>query len=160
MAAIELKLNGRTAKVDVDPAMPLLWVLRDRLGLTGAKYGCGVGACGACTVLVDGVATRSCQITAGELAGRAITTIEGLAPAGGLHAVQRAWLEEDVAQCGYCQPAAIITTAALLRTKPRPSDAEIDEAFAGFVCRCGSYPRMRRAIRRAANGGKAAGGAP
>ena len=151
MATYELNLNGKVVRVDAEPDMPLLWVLREKLGLTGAKYGCGVGTCGACTVLRDGAAARSCQIPVSEATGHRFVTIEGLG-AKDLHVVQRAWLEEDVAQCGYCQPAAIITTAALLATTKAPTDAQVDAAFDGFVCRCGSYPRMRRAIRRAANG--------
>ncbi len=153
MAILELTVNGRRERVDAAPEMPLLWALRDRLGLTGTKYGCGVGACGACTVLCDGLPVRACQLTLQEASGRAILTIEGLgAPAR--HPVQQAWMAEDVAQCGYCQPAAILTTVALLEAHPQPTDAQVDEAFAGFVCRCGSYLRMRRAIHRAARGGR------
>ncbi len=150
MATYTITLNGKPARFDAEPDMPLLWVLRDRLGTTGVKYGCGVGACGACTVLRDGVAQRSCQLTAAEAAGHAFTTVEGLAHGATLHPVQLAWLDEDVAQCGYCQPGAILTTVALLKTHPAPSDAQVDAAFTNFVCRCGTYPRMRRAIRRAA----------
>ena len=150
MAAYTITLNGKPVTFEADPALPLLWVLRERLGVTGTKYGCGVGSCGACTVLRDGRPLRSCQVTAAEAHGHAFTTIEGLAPGTTLHPVQLAWLEEDVAQCGYCQPAAILTTVALLKTHADPTDEQVDEAFSGFVCRCGTYPRMRRAIRRAA----------
>jgi aerobic-type carbon monoxide dehydrogenase small subunit (CoxS/CutS family) len=149
MPVHELSINGRSVRVTGDADMPLLWALRDLLGLLGTKYGCGVGACGACTVLLRGEARRSCLLPLSEAAGAPITTIEGLGAAA-LHPVQEAWLAEDVAQCGYCQPAAILTTCSLLRAHPRPTDAEIDAAFADFVCRCGTYQRMRRAIARAA----------
>jgi isoquinoline 1-oxidoreductase alpha subunit len=150
MPAYSITLNGKPVTFDADPAMPLLWVLRERLGFTGTKYGCGVGSCGACTVLRDGAPIRSCQVTAAEASGHAFTTIEGLAHGATLHPVQLAWLDEDVAQCGYCQPAAILTTVALLKAHADPTDAQVDDEFAGFVCRCGTWPRMRRAIRRAA----------
>lgn len=150
MPSHSITLNGKPVTFEADPAMPLLWVLRERLSSTGTKYGCGVGSCGACTVLRDGAPVRSCQVTSAEANGHAFTTIEGLARGATLHPVQLAWLDEDVAQCGYCQPAAILTAVALLKTHADPIDAEVDDAFAGFVCRCGSYPRMRRAIRRAA----------
>ncbi len=150
MPSYAITLNGRSVTFDADPGMPLLWVLRERLSLTGTKYGCGVGSCGACTVLRDGAPLRSCQLTAAEASGHAFTTIEGLAPGATLHPVQLAWLDEDVAQCGYCQPAAILTAVALLKAHADPTDEQVDAAFSGFVCRCGSYPRMRRAIRRAA----------
>ena len=131
-----------------DGEKPLLWILRDRLGLTGTKYGCGVGVCGACTVHLDGEAVRSCQVPIRLAAGRRVTTIEGLS-ADGRHPCQLAWIEEDVAQCGYCQPGMIMTAAALLRGKPTPSREEIDSAMSDNVCRCGTYLRIRRAILRA-----------
>jgi len=155
VATYELLINGAKRRVEADPETPLLWILRDRLELRGTKYGCGVGVCGACTVLRDGRAVRSCQIAVSEAVGHPFVTIEGLASsAKTLHPVQRAWLEQDVAQCGYCQPAAILTAASLLREHPRPTEAEIDEAYTGFVCRCGTYQRMRRAVRRAAENGE------
>jgi aerobic-type carbon monoxide dehydrogenase small subunit (CoxS/CutS family) len=153
MPKITFTLNGKPVEVDVAGEMPLLWVLRDVLGLTGTKYGCGAGLCGACTVLVDGDAQRSCQMEARAVAGRSITTIEGLGR-GRLHVLQEAWLDVDVAQCGYCQPGQLMSAAALLAAHPRPTDAEIDAAMRGNLCRCGTYPRIRAAIR------KAAGGAP
>lgn len=129
--------------------MPLLWVLRDRLGLLGTKYGCGVGVCGACTVHEDGRAVRSCGVTIAAAAGHEYTTIEGLSPAG-THPCQRAWVDEDVAQCGFCQPGMIMEAAALLKTTPAPTDRQIDETFSAHVCRCGTYTRLRRAVHRAA----------
>ena len=140
-----LIVNGRTQEVDVDPDTPLLWVLRDALGLTGTRYGCGIAQCGACTVHIDGVATRSCSLPVGAAAGSQITTIEGLAPDGGLHPVQKAWIAYDVPQCGYCQSGVIMAVAALLKEKPQPSDAEIDAAITN-ICRCGTYARIRAAI--------------
>ena len=154
MARYRLTINGRAREVDAEPDMPLLWVLRDRLALTGTKYGCGVGVCGACTVLEDGRDVRSCQVTVANAQKHRYTTIEGLSADGG-HPCQRAWLEEDVAQCGYCQPGMILQAAALLAQKPRPSDADIDEAFAGHVCRCGTWQRVRRAVHTAARLGGA-----
>jgi aerobic-type carbon monoxide dehydrogenase small subunit (CoxS/CutS family) len=145
----ELTVNGTRRVVEADDDTPLLWVLRDVLGLTGTKFGCGVGVCGACTVLENGEAVRSCQITCSAAAGRSFITIEGLSP-GGDHPCQQAWLKEDVAQCGYCQAGMILTACALLKSKPNPSDVEIDEIMSNSVCRCGTYPRMRKAIRRAA----------
>ncbi len=145
---ITITVNGQRRVADVDPDTPLLWILRDTLALTGTKYGCGVGACGACTVLHGANAVRSCQITAAEADGKAFTTIEGLA-ASGLHPCQRAWLEEDVAQCGFCQPGMLMEAAALLRAKPHPTAAEVENAFADHVCRCGTYPRILTAIQRA-----------
>ena len=145
---ITMTINGLRRTVDVDPDTPLLWILRDTLGLTGTKYGCGVGVCGACTVMQGSSAARSCQIAAAEANGKSFTTIEGLGAAT-LHPCQRAWLEEDVAQCGFCQPGMIMEAAALLRAKPHPTDAQIDEVFGGHVCRCGTYPRIRKAIERA-----------
>ncbi|HEY2943784.1 MAG TPA: (2Fe-2S)-binding protein [Vicinamibacteria bacterium] len=153
MPPFRLAVNGATRDVDAAADMPLLWVLRDRLGLTGTKYGCGVGICGACTVHLDGRAARSCQVALKDAAGPRITTIEGLAP-DGTHPVQRAWLEEDVAQCGFCQAGMIMSAAAFLAEKPQPTDAEIDAAMSDSVCRCGTYQRIRRAIRLAAGGAR------
>jgi aerobic-type carbon monoxide dehydrogenase small subunit (CoxS/CutS family) len=144
-----ITVNGKTVEVDAAPDTPLLWVLRDHLGLTGTKYGCGIALCGACTVHIDGAATRSCILPLKALAGKSITTIEGLSPDRS-HPVQRAWIEIDVPQCGYCQSGQIMSAAALLRGKPVPSDADIDAAMAGNLCRCGTYPRIRKAIHRAA----------
>jgi len=141
-------LNGKPVEADVPPEMPLLWVLRDVLGATGTKFGCGAGLCGACTVHLDGDAVRSCLVTARDAEGKRVTTIEGLGK-GKLHVLQEAWLEEDVAQCGYCQPGQIMSAAALLAAHPRPTDAQIDDAMAGNLCRCGTYPRIRAAIRKA-----------
>ncbi|HUJ12980.1 MAG TPA: (2Fe-2S)-binding protein [Thermoanaerobaculia bacterium] len=149
MARFALNVNGRTHDVDSDADTPLLWVLRDQLGLTGTKYGCGVGVCGACTVHENSRAVRSCQIAIAATAGKRYTTIEGLS-ADGSHPCQRAWLAADVAQCGYCQPGMIMEAAALLRTHAAPSDADIDEALGDHVCRCGTYPRIRAAIHGAA----------
>jgi isoquinoline 1-oxidoreductase alpha subunit len=149
MARFTLEINGRGQTVDADPEMPLLWVLRDLLNMTGTKYGCGMGLCGACTVHIDGAAMRSCQTPVSTATGKQIVTIEGL-DANGLHRVQQAWIAEQVPQCGYCQPGQIMTAAALLVQNPRPSDAEIDDAMAGNLCRCGTYFRIRNAIRRAA----------
>lgn len=146
---ISFKLNGKPVQVDVSPRMPLLWVLRDTLGATGTKFGCGAGLCGACTVHVDGAATRSCLTDVGAVEGKAVTTIEGVGN-GKLHVLQEAWLELDVSQCGYCQPGQIMSAAALLAAKPSPTDAEIDEALSGNLCRCGTYPRIRAAVRKAA----------
>jgi aerobic-type carbon monoxide dehydrogenase small subunit (CoxS/CutS family) len=140
-----LHVNGKLHSVDVDDDMPLLWVLRDVLGLTGTKFGCGMGICGACTVLRDGVAVRSCQIAASDARGN-FTTIEGLRNTP----CQRAWIEEDVAQCGYCQAGMIMTACALLREHPKPTDAQIDETMSDLICRCGTYPRIRNAIWKAA----------
>jgi isoquinoline 1-oxidoreductase subunit alpha len=145
----EVTINGARHVVDVDDDTPLLWILRDSLGLTGTKFGCGVGVCGACTVLENGEAIRACQVPGSELHGRTFVTIEGLS-ANGTHPCQQAWLEEDVAQCGFCQPGMIMTACALLKTKPEPTEADIDETMSNSVCRCGTYPRMRKAIRRAA----------
>ena len=135
--------------VDAEPDTPLLWVLRDHLGMTGTKFGCGMALCGACTVHVDGAATRSCVLPLSAVAGRSITTIEGLSKDRS-HAVQRAWLEIDVPQCGYCQSGQIMSAAALLKTNSKPNDADIDAAMSGNICRCGTYPRIRKAIHRAA----------
>ena len=149
MAKLTLTVNGRARTVNVDPDTPLLWVLRDELRLTGTKYGCGEGQCGACTVHVDGAAIRSCVTPVSSVARQKITTIEGLSP-DGQHPVQRAWIEEDVPQCGYCQPGQIMTAASLLAFRSKPTDAEIDDAMSGNICRCGTYPRIRKAIHRAA----------
>ena len=149
---ITLTINGQDHRVDVTPEMPLLWVLRDILNLTGTKYGCGIGVCGSCTVHVDGEAQKSCTLQAGDLAGRQITTIEGLS-ANSEHPLQTAWLAERVSQCGYCQPGQIMAAAALLSSNPLPSDADIDAAMSGILCRCGTYQRIRNAIHRTALGG-------
>lgn len=146
---ISLTVNGNRRTFDGDPATPLLWFLRDDLALTGTKYGCGVGACGACTVHVEGRAVRACQTKMSELEGRGVTTIEGLHP-GGAHPLQVAWREIDVPQCGYCQSGQIMKAAELLRTTPHPSDQQIDNAMNGNICRCGTYPRIRAAIKAAA----------
>jgi isoquinoline 1-oxidoreductase alpha subunit len=148
MQKTEITVNGAKHLVQVDDDTPLLWILRDTLGLTGTKFGCGIGVCGACTVLENGQAVRSCQIPCSAAAGRNFTTIEGLSP-DGTHPCQRAWIEEEVAQCGYCQPGMIMAACGLLKSKPEPSDADIDETMSDLVCRCGTYPRMRKAIHRA-----------
>ena len=148
---IALTVNGRAVTADVSPDTPLLWVLRDSLGLTGTKYGCGMALCGACTVHLDGQAVRSCTTPVSAAAGRAVTTIEGLAPAAD-HPLQLAWIAEEVPQCGYCQSGQIMAAAALLQRSPSPTDAEIDAAMTGNLCRCGTYLRIRRAVRRAAGG--------
>lgn len=144
-----LVVNGRRQKITASPDTPLLWVLRDELHLTGTKYGCGVGVCGACTVHENGGAVRSCQISVASAAGHSFTTIEGLSSDAG-HPCQQAWIEEDVAQCGFCQPGMIMEAAALLGRHPHPTDAEIDETMSQHVCRCGTYQRIRKAIHRAA----------
>ena len=149
MAKFTLSINGATHRVDVDPATPMLWVLRDHLNLQGTKYGCGVAACGACTVHVDGAPVRACQLPVSEVKKQAITTIEGLS-ASGDHPVQRAWLEHDVAQCGYCQAGQIMNAAALLKYNPNPSDADIEAFMSGNICRCGTYTRIKAAIKTAA----------
>ena len=146
---IRLTVNGREHRVDVDPQMPLLWVLRDELGLTGTKYGCGIGLCGSCTVLVDGQATRSCAIPVGDLVG-AVITIEGVGAPGDLHVAQEEWIRHQVAQCGYCQSGQIMAAVALLAQTSSPSDAEIDDALSQNLCRCGTYGRIRQAVRSAA----------
>jgi len=153
MPAFTLTVNGRRRRVEADPDMPLLWVLRDLLKLTGTKYGCGVGECGACTVHENDVAVRSCQIPVSQTADKRYTTIEGLSAASD-HPCQKAWIEEDVAQCGYCQAGMIMTAAALLREKPAPSESDIDSAMSDSVCRCGTYQRVRAAVHRAARGAK------
>jgi isoquinoline 1-oxidoreductase subunit alpha len=146
---IAVSVNGQSHQVDVEPDTPLLWVLRDTIGLTGTKYGCGIGQCGACTVHLGGVATRSCQIPIAAIGNRPIVTIEALAANGKLHPVQQAWLDHDVPQCGYCQSGMIMAVVALLRAKPQPSDAEIDATITN-ICRCGTYQRIRAAIHAAA----------
>ncbi len=152
MAAILLMVNRKKHIVDVDPDTPLLWVLRDTLGLTGTKYGCGMALCGACTVHLDGEAIRSCVTPVSSVSGKQITTIEGLS-ADRSHPLQRAWVGEEVPQCGYCQSGQIMAAAALLAKKPKPTDADINKAMSGNLCRCGTYQRIRRAIHRAAAGG-------
>jgi isoquinoline 1-oxidoreductase subunit alpha len=149
--AIAATVNGKAVSITAEPDTPLLWALREELGLTGTKFGCGIAACGACSVHVNGQITRSCVLPVSEVAGKAITTIEGLAPAPDtLHALQQAWIKHQVPQCGYCQSGQIMAAAALLKSAPNPSDAQIDEAMSN-ICRCGTYPRIRAAIRSAAN---------
>jgi isoquinoline 1-oxidoreductase alpha subunit len=148
--AVTFTLNGKSQTVEVDPQMPLLWVLRDSLNLTGTKFGCGMALCGACTVHINGEAARSCITPISAVAGKKITTIEGLS-ADGSHPVQQAWMEEDVPQCGYCQSGQIMSAVALLSKKPTPTDAEIDDFMSGNICRCGTYQRIRKAIHRAAD---------
>jgi aerobic-type carbon monoxide dehydrogenase small subunit (CoxS/CutS family) len=152
MSSFSLTVNGKPSTVDVSPDMPLLWVLRDTLGLTGTKFGCGHALCGACTVHLDGEATRSCVTPVSEAAGKKITTIEGLS-ADRSHPLQKAWIAVDVPQCGYCQSGQIMTAAALLKEKPSPTDEDIDAAMSGILCRCGTYQRIRRAIHLAAQAG-------
>jgi len=146
---VSLLINGKQQEVDIAADTPLLWVLRDHVGLTGTKYGCGIAACGACTVLVDGQPVRSCITPASSVSGKKITTIEGLSPEH-KHPVQQAWISEDVPQCGYCQSGQILVAVALLSAKPRPTDQDIDDAMSGVLCRCGTYVRIRRAIKKAA----------
>lgn len=146
---MKLTVNGQEHEVSVSEDMPLLWVLRDVLGMTGTKFGCGMAQCGACTVLVDGQPVRSCVRPAATVAGRSVTTIEGLGTAGD-HPVQKAWAEMDVVQCGYCQSGQIMAAVALLQAKPKPNDADIDRALSGVLCRCGTYQRIRNAVHRAA----------
>lgn len=155
MSAVTLKINGQSYIVDAAPDMPLLWALRDKLDLVGTKYSCGIGVCGSCTVLVNGLPMRSCTMPAASAAGADITTIEGLDP-DGMHPVQLAWNDEDVPQCGFCQAGQVLTAAALLARNPDPTDEDIDAAMAGVLCRCGTYPRIRKAIKRAASEGGAA----
>jgi isoquinoline 1-oxidoreductase alpha subunit len=152
VAQISFVLNGTKTAVDVEPQMPLLWVLRDTLGLTGTKFGCGASLCGACTVHVDGEALRSCVTPASAVQGRNVTTIEGLSTDRS-HPLQQAWIAEQVPQCGYCQSGMLMTAAALLSRKPKPTDGDIDEALGTHICRCGTYQRIRRAVHRAASGG-------
>jgi len=155
MASIKLLINQKSHTVNVDPAMPLLWAIRDAVGLTGTKYGCGIAQCGACTVHLDGNPIRSCSIPVSAVAGKNITTIEGLS-ADLSHPVQQAWIAEQVPQCGYCQGGQILTAVALLKRNPNPSDKDIDAAMQGNICRCGTYPRIRKAIKTAAQLAKAA----
>ena len=146
---MRMVVNGTPREVDVEDDMPLLWVLRDELGIKGVKYCCGIAQCGACTVLIDGEAVKSCQVAAGDVAGE-VTTIEGLGTPDALHAVQAAWIEHQVAQCGYCQSGQIMLAASFLAETPDPTDAEIDEAMSANLCRCGTYPRIRAAVKSAA----------
>jgi len=146
---VKITVNSEIFEVDVEPDMPLLWVLRDELGITGPKYGCGIAQCGACTVHVDGTAVRSCQFPVGSLTGE-VQTIEGLGTPDSMHAVQEAWVEHQVAQCGYCQSGQIMQAASLLATQPDPTDEQIDTAMSGNLCRCGTYPRIRAAVKTAA----------
>ena len=148
MAVFNLSVNGKKQQVDVDPATPMLWVLRDHLNLVGTKFGCGIAQCGACTIHLDGTAIRSCQMPVSAVADKAITTIEGLSEEGD-HPVQKAWLEHDVPQCGYCQAGQIMTASALLASNPNPSDDEIEAAMNGNICRCGTYVRIKQAIKTA-----------
>jgi isoquinoline 1-oxidoreductase subunit alpha len=150
MATFNLNINGKSQSVDVDPSTPILWVLRDHLDLVGTKYGCGIAACGACTIHVDGEAVRSCVLPVSSVEGQKITTIEGLSKEGD-HPVQKAWMEHDVPQCGYCQAGQIMSAAALLDKNPNPSDADIDTAMNGNICRCGTYVRIKKAIKTAAS---------
>ncbi len=150
---MKLTINGQEREVDVPEDVPLLWVIREELGLTGTKFGCGEALCGACTVHVDGKAKRSCVTAVGDVAGAAITTIEGLAPEGQVHPLQKAWVEANVPQCGYCQSGQIMSAAALLQARPRPTDDEIDAVMSGNICRCGTYTRIRKAIKQAALAG-------
>lgn len=149
MAKYSLKINGKTQQVDVDPSTPILWVLRDHLNMPGAKFGCGMAQCGACTIHLDGNATRSCILPVSAIGKSAITTIEGLSE-NGTHPVQKAWLEHDVAQCGYCQSGQIMSAAALLKSNVKPTDEDIDNAMSGNICRCGTYLRIKEAIKTAA----------
>jgi isoquinoline 1-oxidoreductase subunit alpha len=149
MSSFDLQVNGQVYTVEAEAQMPLLWVLRDLIGLTGTKFSCGIGMCGSCTVLIDGEPTRSCVTPLSSLAGKAITTIEGLSPDGS-HPLQKAWQAEHVSQCGYCQPGQIMNAVALLEKNPNPSDADIDAAMSGNLCRCGTYQRIRKAIHSVA----------
>lgn len=151
MAIFNLNINGKKQEVDVDPATPMLWVLRDHLNLVGTKYGCGIAQCGACTIHLDGMAMRACSLPVSAVGDQAVTTIEGLSEKGD-HPVQQAWLEHDVPQCGYCQAGQIMSAAALLENNANPSDADIDAAMNGNICRCGTYTRIKAAIKTAANG--------
>jgi aerobic-type carbon monoxide dehydrogenase small subunit (CoxS/CutS family) len=150
MANFALNINGKTQQVDVDPATPMLWVLRDHLNLTGTKYGCGMAQCGACTIHLDGIAVRSCVLPVSQVADKQITTIEGISEHGD-HPVQKAWLEHDVPQCGYCQAGQIMTAVALLKKNPHPTDEEIESGMHGNLCRCGTYLRIRAAVKTASN---------
>lgn len=149
MAKYNLKINGQPKQVDADPSTPMLWVLRDHLNMVGTKFGCGMAQCGACTIHLDGTAVRSCQLPVSSVGKMAITTIEGLS-ANGTHPVQKAWLEHDVAQCGYCQSGQIMSATALIKSNPKPTDEDIDNAMSGNICRCGTYLRIKEAIKTAA----------
>lgn len=149
MPVISLNVNGKTVSIDVDPATPVLWVLREHLHLVGTKYGCGVAQCGDCTIMLDNVAVRSCSLPVSAVSKRAITTIEGLSENGD-HPVQKAWIEQDVAQCGYCQTGQIMSAVALLKSNPNPTDAQIEASMSGNICRCGTYLRIKEAIKTAA----------
>ena len=151
MASYQLNINGENRVVEAVPNTPLLWVLRDNLGLTGTKYGCGVAQCGACTVHLDGTAVRSCSTPVSTIGNKKVTTIEGLASADTLHPVQQAWMQENVPQCGYCQSGQIMSAVALIEKNPTPSDSDIEAAMSGNICRCGTYERIRKAIKRASN---------
>jgi aerobic-type carbon monoxide dehydrogenase small subunit (CoxS/CutS family) len=153
MSSIQLVVNGKRRTTETEPHTPLLWVLREELGLTAAKYGCGIAQCGACTVHLDGEAVRSCVTPLSRAAGKRVTTLEGLSAGGRLHPLQQAWIAEQVPQCGYCQAGQIMSAAVLLKKVPRPTDAQIDAVMAGNLCRCGTYGRIRRAIHRAAKSG-------
>jgi aerobic-type carbon monoxide dehydrogenase small subunit (CoxS/CutS family) len=153
MSSTKLVVNGQRRTTDTEPRTPLLWVLREEFGLTAAKYGCGIAQCGACTVHLDGEAVRSCVTPLSRAAGKQVTTLEGLSAGGRRHPLQEAWIAEQVPQCGYCQAGQIMSAAVLLAKTPHPTDAEIDDAMAGNLCRCGTYGRIRRAIHRAAKGG-------
>jgi aerobic-type carbon monoxide dehydrogenase small subunit (CoxS/CutS family) len=152
MPAYTLRVNGQTHQVDVEPDTPLLWVLRDSIGLTGTKYGCGIGQCGSCSVHLDGEVVRACRTEVSAVGTRAVTTIEGLS-SGALHAVQKAWIAEEVPQCGYCQSGQLMAAASLLKSTPNPTDRDIDRVMNGIICRCGTYDRIRTAIHRAAKEG-------
>ncbi len=154
MATIALTINGKKHTLNTDPQMPLLWAIRDVIGLKGTKFGCGMAQCGSCTVHVNGVATRSCVTPVSTVANKKIVTIEGIGTEANLHAVQQAWIDEQVPQCGYCQSGQIMSAVALLKTRPNPTDADIDSAMQGNLCRCGTYARVRKAIHRAAYLGK------
>ncbi len=149
MPVISLNVNGKSVSIDVDPATPVLWVLREHLNLVGTKYGCGVAQCGACTIMLDNVAVRSCMLPVSAVSKKSITTIEGLSENGD-HPVQKAWMEEDVAQCGYCQTGQIMSAVALLKSNPNPTDAQIEASMSGNICRCGTYLRIKEAIKTAA----------
>ncbi len=149
MAKYNLKINGKSKQVEADPSTPMLWILRDNLNMPGTKYGCGVAMCGACTIHLNGIAVRSCQLTVSAVGKQAITTIEGLSE-NATHPVQKAWIEHDVAQCGYCQSGQIMSAVALLKTNPKPTDEDIDNAMSGNICRCGTYLRIKEAIQTAA----------
>ena len=153
----EVTINGVARQLAADPDMPLLWAIREEVGLTGTKFGCGIAQCGACTVHLDGVAVRSCTMPLRAVAGRSVTTIEGLRSDAGIHPVQQAWIDEQVPQCGYCQSGQLMSAAALLAKNPAPTDADIDAAMRGNICRCGTYARIRRAIKRAAQGERSDG---